>query len=186
MDKLYSKYFQKSKTFLLPLVLSSKTGYAQPDNVYLTWEDKYTLKDKKLIVVYKTLNSKVFKGADAVLRASPLFETTEMPVSGEQIVYIFNLSKNTKDYKLFLNGEYSKLSNSLKRKIKIYHGESSKEYQLIDSFLYPHLYFEDYARLLDVDIKLIKSVGEVCDKYNPKKENLVLKLEDLEITEKAV
>jgi hypothetical protein len=83
-------------------------------------------------------------------------------------------------------GRYSKLSTVLKRAIKTYYGESSTEYDYIESYLYPEKYFEVYAKLLDVDVKMLKKIGELCDPCDLEKEKLKIPVEDLEILQKTV
>jgi len=49
--------------------------------------------------------------------------------------------------------------------------------------LYPEKYFDDYAECLDVDVDMLKSVGELCEKPNVKNETLIMKKSNLENTE---
>ena len=50
------------------------------------------------------------------------------------------------------------------------------------SYLYPDKYFDDYADILDVDIDMLKSVGELCNKPDLKKETFTM-MEHLQNTE---
>lgn len=187
LRSLYDKYFQKSKAFLLPYVLPEKEKVTQPEHVYVAWEGRYTVKKKRLIVVYKAGDkSAAYKKADAMLTASPLFELKETSLDNKQVIYIFNFTKKAKDWNYFLDGKYSMLSDSLKKAILYYYKQGSNEYLYIQSYLYPQAYFEDYAHLLDVKVKVLEEVGELCDKYDPSKETFSLALQDLEILEKAV
>jgi hypothetical protein len=187
LRSVYDKYFQKSKTFLLPYVLPDRKKIAQPENVYVAWKGRYTVKKKRLIVVYKAGDkSAAFKKAEAAMVASPLFESREVSPDKKQIIFIFNFTKRAKDWNNFLEGKYSKLSDHLKLAILHYYSEGTSEFLYIHSYLYPDAYFEDYAHHLDVSVKLLAEVGELCDKYNPDKETYSLVTEDLEILEKAV
>ena len=101
-------------------------------------------------------------------------------------LYVFDYQTYTEDWFNFLLGKYSKLSTVLKRAIKTYYGESSSEYRYIESYLYPDRYFELYAKLLDVDPKIIKKVGELCDPCDLEKEILKIPVADLEILSKTL
>jgi hypothetical protein len=98
-------------------------------------------------------------------------------------VFDFHIYKN--DWFNFILGKYSKLSNVLKRAIKNYYGDKSTEYKYIETFLYPEKYFSTYAKLLDVDVKLLEDTGELCDACDMEKENLKIPVEDLEILKKG-
>jgi hypothetical protein len=84
-------------------------------------------------------------------------------------------------------GRYSKLSNVLKRAIKNYYGENSSEYKYIESYLFPDRYFENYAKLLDVEASVLKKVGELCDPCDLDKEKLKIPVDNLEnLTKKSI
>jgi len=83
-------------------------------------------------------------------------------------------------------GKYSKLSNVLKRAIKVYYGENSSEYKYIETYLYPEKYFETYSKLLDIEIRTLKKIGELCDPCDLEKERLKIPIEDLQTLKKTV
>jgi hypothetical protein len=58
--------------------------------------------------------------------------------------------------------------------------KNSGNYVYVHSFLYPNKWFERYAELLAVDVDLLKEVGELCDKPNFDKENLLIEVANLE------
>ena len=45
----------------------------------------------------------------------------------------------------------------------------------MDSFVNPENYFEQYAKLLDVPVDTLRTVGELCDPFNRTKETLCIK-----------
>jgi hypothetical protein len=53
---------------------------------------------------------------------------------------------------------------------------------MIESYVSPHLYFEDYAELLKVPLPLLKEVGELCSLPDLKKEMLEIKKKVLNFT----
>jgi hypothetical protein len=186
ITSLYGKYFQKSKTFLFPILGISKTAQFPPAGVYVSWKDKHSVQDKKLMLVYKKEDTPVFIDFEvSYLLSHPLFLSDENCRDGYG-VYTFSLEGFEEDYNHFLAGHYSKLSSKLKKIIRTYYGETSAEYKYIDTYLYPDRYFDLYAKLLNVHPQLLESVGELCDKYDPKQEELKIIVEDLEVSKKAL
>ena len=101
-------------------------------------------------------------------------------------IYVFDFEVYQNDWFHFLTGKYSKLSTMIKKAIKTYYGELSSEYKYIDSYLYPEKYYEVYAKLLDVDVKDLKRIGELCDSWDMDKETLKIPVENLESLNKGV
>lgn len=177
---LYNKYFQKSRSFLYPLLGIPKKNNPGPIQTYLGWEE-ITPNDKKLICLFANdLSPSFVKFQEKKLIANPLYESHTIVDS--HIVYVFNYTPYEKDWNLFLKGKYSQLSDTLKGAVKDYYGSDTSEYQFIESYLFPEKYFEVYSKLLDIDIKTIKKVGELCDKYDCEKEVLVFSTKHLEIS----
>jgi hypothetical protein len=44
------------------------------------------------------------------------------------------------------------------------------------SYLYPKVFFKDYAEILNVDENFLEDIGELCNKPDIKKETLILEL----------
>jgi hypothetical protein len=63
----------------------------------------------------------------------------------------------------------------------MYYGENSGEYKYLHSFLNPEEYFNKYADLLQMDVEILKNVGELCNPCNKDKETLKISLENLEV-----
>lgn len=177
LDKLYGKYFQKSKTFLYPILGIRRMSGFNPESTYLSIKDKISPEDFKLICTFRKDNSKNFEDFEnQMLTGNPLFE--EKRQTSNLNIYIFNLEPYSNDYINFLLGKYSKLSNPFKKAIKTFYGETSAEYKFMDSYLYPEKYFETYSKLLGVNINLLRKIGELCDVYNPSRETLNLEYEE--------
>ena len=94
-------------------------------------------------------------------------------------IYVFDLEIHQNDYFNFILGKYSRLSNVTKKAIKDHFGERSAEYRVIESYLYPEKHFENYATLLDIDVEMLKQIGELCDPCDLEKEILKVPIEDL-------
>jgi hypothetical protein len=117
-----------------------------------------------------------------MLLTNPLF-IEKIHVKGYNL-YVFDLEIYQTDYFNFVLGKYSKLSPHLKKAIKSYYGEKSAEYKYIETYLHPEKYFETYAKLLNVDIEILKKCGELCNPCDLEKEILKIPAEDLKILNK--
>lgn len=185
IDSLYTKYFQKSRSFLFPAVGIKKTANFSPAGTYLSIDELIQPEDIKLVCAYKQDDSEGFKKfEEQMLLTNPLFD--QVLHIRDYSLYVFDFQTYTDDWFNVIMGKYSKLSPVLKRAIKSYYGETSSEYRYIESFLHPEKYFELYAKLLDVDVKTLKQVGELCDPCDLEKENLKIPVEDLVILQKTV
>lgn len=181
IKSVYSKYFQKSKSFLYPALGIRKNSRFSPSGTYLSIEDYIGAEEAKLICTYEKDDSEDFKLFEGnYLLENPLFlEKLEIE---KHNIYIFDFNIYQADWFNFILGKYSKLSNVLKRAIKQYYGINSAEYAYMDTYLHPEEYFEEYATLLDVEIENLKQNGELCDPCDIEKETLKIPkkyLEDL-------
>ena len=185
IDNLYNKYFQKSRSFLYPVLGIKKNSYFTPSGTYISLPGKYGAEDMKLIVSFRVNNSAEFLDFESqMLTGNPLYE--ESFQVREYSIYVFDFQTYQNDWFQFLTGKYSKLSVVLKKAIKIYYGEKSSEYKYIDSYLYPEKYYDVYAKLLDVDAKDLKTIGELCNPWDMEKETLKIPVENLETSKKDV
>ena len=179
IDKLYGKYFQKSRSFLYPMLGIKKGSYIAPSGTYISLKGRVEPEDAKLICTFRDDQSEGFKSFEnQMLLTNPLF--VEKIQIKDFNLYVFDLEIYQNDYFNFLLGKYSQFSAHLKRAIKNYYGDKSAEYQVIETYLYPDKHFETYAKLLDVDVNLLKKTGELCDPCDLEKEVLKIPVEDLE------
>ncbi len=185
IESLYTKYFQKSRSFLFPALGIKKTANFSPSGTYISLAGLIEPEDIKLICAYKEDSSEGFRlFEENMLLSNPLF--SQVLHIRDYNLYVFDFQTYTDDWFNFILGKYSKLSTVLKRAIKTYYGESSNEYKYIESFLYPEKFFEVYAKLLDIEVETLKKLGELCDPCDLEKENLKIPVEDLEILQKSV
>lgn len=176
IDRLYAKYFQKSKSFLFPALGIKKSSDFNPTGTYLAIRGLLEPQDIKLVCTYKIEESEEFTlFEEQMLLGNPLFESKY--TVGEYNIYVFDYQSYSGDWFNFLLGKYSKLSPVLKRAVKAYYGESSSEYKYIESFLYPEKYFEVYSKLLQIDVKLLREIGELCDPCDLERETLAVPVE---------
>ena len=75
--------------------------------------------------------------------------------------YIFNLRGFSKDISIFHRGKYSELSEKVKMTILKYY-KGTYIYNQIESWLYPEKYYNDYSKILDVDINDLKETKELA------------------------
>lgn len=184
IESLYTKYFQKSRSFLFPALGIKKTANFSPSGTYVAVDGLILPEDTKLICAYKEDSSEGYKiFEEQMLLSNPLFDQ-KISIQDYNL-YVFDYHTYTEDWFNFLLGKYSKLSPVLKRAIRSYYGESSGEYKYIESYIYPEKYFELYAKLLDVDIRTLKQIGELCDPMDNEKEKLKIPVEVLEMLQKS-
>ncbi len=183
IDKIYSKYFQKSKSFLYPALGIKKSAFG-PENTYLSIDGLIPAEDMKLICVYKNVDSDKFrKFEEQNITTNPLY-VKKITVDDKNI-YVFDMFIYKDDWLYFMLGRYSKFSNVLKKAIRAYFGETSGEYKYIQTYLYPQEYFVKYAKLLEVDAETLKNIGELCNPCDKEKETLKIPIENLESLEKT-
>ena len=173
MKDIYVKYFQKSATFLYPLLNMKKNKHPKPRQTYVTWDSSITTQDRILICLFDRDNTEAWKKFELnVLMTHPLMMDSVI-VDDDQIIYLFdfNVPNLKDDFDTFIEGKYSKFTNDSKKVITDYYGIQSAEWVFIESYIHPKKYFEIYSQLLKVDLSIIKETGELCDKYNSDKEN---------------
>lgn len=181
LSSVYRKYFQKSQVFIYPLLGIQRGAAFIPEKSYIAWQQNETgSEDKKLICVYKNENSEVFDSfcKSVLLKHSRLFGYVK--VNSTTTVFTFDFSDLADDWAYFLDGKYSKMNKSLKSKILNFFDPSSGNHAYVNSYLFPEKHFAEYARLLDTDEELLKTVGELCSKPDLEKEMLILDIADLD------
>ena len=173
IENVYSKYFQKSKAFLFPLLELPKFALTYQIQTYLVINNTINLEDINIICKIKHDNLQEFyvyekKYIDKSKYLIDKFENKEL----NETVYIFSLENYKQDYNNFLNGKYSKFSKEAKNIIKKYYVLNKNEFDHIHSYLNPSEFINLYKDLLNIDIEVLKEVGELCDKYDLEKETL--------------
>ena len=187
IKSLYERYFQKSKVFLYPLLGIKRGNSVVPIETYISWEGHYSSEDMKLICIYKIRTDAEYKNFEKNIltkhtRLYDYYKNNNEEVS----IFIFDFSDINEDWDYFINGKYSKFSSSLKNRILKFFDKHSGNYAYMQSYLSPEKFFEDYSEILNVEVSLLESVGELCSKPDKEKENLQLKLADLDNLEKTV
>jgi hypothetical protein len=180
IQSLYKNYIQKSKIFLYP-ALGIKRYSNSPIETYSAWENCYKPEDAKFICLHHIRKDIEFRSFERIhLFGNPLFHDYKQTCD-DKAIYIFDFKKFRYDWNCFLRGQYSKMSTEHKSKIKSFYGQRSSNYAYIESFLHPEKYFGMYAQIMGVDQKLLKEVGELCDKPDLEKETLDISIKSLHI-----
>jgi hypothetical protein len=178
---LYKKYFQKSRSFLYPFLGIRKNSPFTPVQTFISMDEPpINVKDCKLICVFEPQEDTRYPHFEENMIINHiLYSETIITPTGENI-YIFDFSPLKTDWELFLKGKYSLLSDDFKKAIRLHYGASTQEYEYMDSYLFPERYFEIYAALLDIEIAMLRKVGELCDPYDEEQETFILSTINLE------
>jgi len=174
INGIYKKYFQKSFTFLYPLLEISKKDY-KPTQTYLEWDNVHGKDSKKLICTFKRETTTGWYDFEKEhLINHPMLDYC-LPIDDKHVVYVFDFNIYKEDYESFLDGKYSKFTTRAKMLLTNYYGIHTPEWVFIESYVFPESYFDKYAEILEIDVEVLKKVGELCDKYDSKKEMCTLK-----------
>ena len=175
VKQVYKRYFQKSKSFLLPVLGLKKDFKYSPIQSYMEWDGIYKSSDYNLILTYEKSNDPAWnKYLLNTIMANRMFNEY-YEIDDETIAVSFDLYSIAEDYQYVLEGKYSNLSKQTKSKIREYYGYNSPEWAYMESFLFPERYIPTYSKILDVDEEHIRFTGELCDLPNLNKETLKLK-----------
>ena len=185
ITSIYDKYFQKSKIFLYPLLDIKRGTSVVPQETYIAWNEYIKPEDMKLVTLYFRRDDTMYKNfEEKVLLKHPRL-TDYWTINEKKAVFVFDFQDIDWDWNHFLDGNYSLISVPIKNKIKQFFQKNSGNALYVDSYLYPSKFFKTYAEILDVHVNLLKSVGELCDKPNIKKETLLLEKANLENIENS-
>ena len=189
LKDIYPDYFQKSRSFLYP-ILGLKRGSNTPIDTYISWEDVVQPDDMKLVCLFHLRSDAEFTSFEEHRLLGNQYYCDYKEVSDNRAAYIFDLRDFEEDWRYFLEGSYSKLSETVKKAIRDYYGVNTTNYAFLHSYLYPDSYYDQYASFLcnrkadEASLKtLLKSVGELCDKPNFNKEVLKMSMASLNFTD---
>ncbi len=181
IKEVVSKYTQKSRIFLFPLLGFPRISVTNPAQTYTSWKDKYDHDDMHLICEYPNRNDADFKTFETKkLLAHPCFVDYHESENNTGI-YVFNLSNYKDTWNAVTNGKYSQILVTDKLKIRKYFSNNTSSLEHIESYLYPEKYFNVYSKLLNVEESLLISVGELCSKPDVTKETLDVKIKHIQL-----
>ncbi len=175
IKEIYRKYFQKSSTFLYPLLGFVKGKHPKPEQTYVFWQgspDKPS--QRKLYCVYKRSETQAWKDFEREHLITHKMLQTSVPLEDDKIMYVFDMNTVADDFDAFMKGKYSKFSQNARKVLMNYYGVHTPEWVYIESYLFPDKYFKQYAQILDVEESFLKHVGELCDRYDEARETCTL------------
>jgi hypothetical protein len=176
---LYNDYFQKSKVFLYPLLMIPKGSSVTPICTYTSLKGHYDNSNMKLTCEYHIRDDKDYKTFEKKNLFGNQFFHDFFETSNLTGLYVFNLEDYKEDWEKILAGKYSSLRKETKAIILYHYASSRRNHSYVDSYLNPDEYFDTYARLLGCEAKLLKTVGELCDKPDLDKEIIDPAIKDL-------
>lgn len=183
---LYRDYFQKSRIFLYPVLEIERGSSITPIQTYVSWKDKVSYKDKKLICVYHLRDDKDYKLFEKSRLLNNKYFEQYIEDGDGKVMYIFNFAHLNDDWNHFLCGRYSKMSDKTKNLIKSYFRNNRENYVYIESFLHPEKYYTLYADLLGVQEKVLKEVIELTDAPVLNKETLIFEMKEIEFNKPKI
>ena len=125
---MYRKYFQKSYTFLYPLLGFKRTKDPRPLQVYLHWPEEFPDEERKLVCIYQKEDTDQWTNFEKNKLMTHSMLDYVVPLCDGRIAYIFDMNPVTNDYNLFLQGKYSKFSNNAKMHMSDYYGIHTSEW----------------------------------------------------------
>ncbi|GAB4052801.1 hypothetical protein [Spirosoma litoris] len=175
IDRLYSRYFQKSRGFIYPLLDLSRHLAFQPHQVYIEWSPMdISVRDHKLIAVFAYEDDEPGWQLymNELLLKHPYLADMYL-LDDAKLAFVFDLSEYGSDIDLFWEGKYSKLSPFCKIMVRNFYGIGTPEWAYMESFLEPEKHFVTYAALIEVEEAVLRATGELCDPPNHIKETLL-------------
>lgn len=169
---LYKSYFQKSYTFLYPQLGFKKTKDPRPKQVYVHWPEQYPLSERKLVCIYQKEKNYIWEDFEKNKLLKHHMLDFVVPIDENIIAYVFDMNQIASDYDAFIEGRYSQFSRNAKRHLSDYYGIHTPEWVYVESFIFPKKYFKQYAEILEINVKQLEEVGELCNKYNVEKETV--------------
>lgn len=162
LKNLYKKYTQKSRIFLYPLLNIKRGSSVVPIQTYVSVEGLHKPDDMKLICLYDVRTDLEFRMFEkSRLVGNPRFENY-IEIEDEKCLYIFDFSTDVHLWDCFLKGKFSKINSDTKIAILNFFSNNPSNRDLINSYLNPENYFKTYAEYLNVPVKELRDVGELC------------------------
>jgi len=203
---LQKTYIQKSRLFLLPLTGLARNKYFPSTNTYISSPDlissEYSsgidYEDEILIIayskIYKIKQDNIYNQVNANFKNIGIeetgwdrYETVIMSnkrfigfhESEDEFLYTFDLSDWHDDWKHFIDGRYTLMSEKAKKIIKGYKWESLQpiEQRKLHCYLYSNKdenCFKDFAEELGLSVEDLKKIKELCNPPNLKLETYIL------------
>jgi hypothetical protein len=185
MEKIYeirsvnSKFIQRSKLFIYPLLYIPKNVELYPKETYVSLVRKNKTiigsEDKKLICLYDEIKKEADRKSekDHIL-LNKYFHDVKC-YDDQPCLHVFHLDRLyiDHDWNVFLKGQYSDISPLSKKTISDYYKDTDYE-PYINSYLYPDKYYDKYADLLDIPVNILEDNIELLSPPDLNKETLFI------------
>lgn len=171
LKDIYRPYFRKAGPFLYPLLNLPRNENFPSAGVFTALDERIKKEDQKLIYTFDPTISGFKDYIDRVHKKKSNF-LEELFISEEMTALVFDLSDAKESWQGYIEGKYSKFREQDKKLILKYFTYNNGNFTYLSSYLYPERFFDQYAKILEVDIDLLKEVGELCDKPNFEEEHL--------------
>jgi hypothetical protein len=173
-----TEYIQRSKIFIYPFLYIPYSCLVTPENTYVAWirdgKEFVSSEDKKIICVYKDIiNQEERKDEKKYLLHNRYFDDI-IPIGDGKTVYVFKINRINIDWEwdVFLNGEYSLLTDVAKRTIRNFYNEDPMK-TYIDVYFNPNKYYERYSQILDIPMESLSETRELLSAPDINKETLI-------------
>ena len=181
IKQVLSKYTQKSRVFLFPLLGFPRTSVTNPVQTYTSWDGRYDIEHMRLICEYPNRADEEFKNFESKKLLSHVHFLDFHETENNTGLYVFDFSVYARTWELVHSGGYSMIPDVDKTKIRKYFSTNTSSAEHIDSYLNPERYFKVYADLLNVEESLFREVGELCSKPDLNQEKLIVKIKDVQL-----
>jgi hypothetical protein len=146
---------------------------------YVCWEHLVGIDENKFLCEYNVGITEKFESfSNSYLKKHPLFYEY-VQLDEDRHLFIFDFTKYKSDFKKFIDGKYSKFSLETKLIILDFFGNKGNISEYVSLFLSPNSAHKLYAEALDVSIKQIEEVFEVCSIPDLEKETLYFRKTEL-------
>jgi hypothetical protein len=174
--KLHTKYFQKSRVFLYPILEVKRGGKFPPLETYMAWEGHFEPQDRKFVCVYpedRSQEAEDFRQKKLFNNAH--FDSFHLLEDGNE-AFVFTLINVWEDYaEKVLKGKYSQIEKEHKERILSTYRKTGPHFPYVESYLYPEWYYSSYSKLIGESVETLTSVGELCNAPDLEKETLRVK-----------
>jgi len=172
VKNLYSRYTQKSRMFLYPLLGIRRGSAVVPIESYISVAGLIKPDDHKLVCLYHLRTDLEFRLFEkGKLLNNSRFENFH-EIEDDKGLYIFDFSDKPALWDCFTTGKYSKIDSESKKMILDFFNNNPANKDLINSYLNPDKYFNEYAKYLNIEPRILREVGELCSLPDFEKETL--------------
>jgi len=115
ISEIYRKYFQKSFTFLYPLLGFKRGKHPRPSQTYISWSNTpIKANSRKLVCVYKKENTDAWRNFEMNYLITHKMLENSFQIDDDTVVYVFDMSPYSSDFDAFMQGKYSTFSSAAK------------------------------------------------------------------------